>query len=844
MPIQVASHAGFCSGVNRAVACAHQAAEEAKTLGVPCYSLGEVIHNPAVVASLQAQGLNAVDSPEEAGGGLLVIRSHGVGPQVLERARKAAQKTVDCTCAFVHHVQQLVHASSSDGRPVILLGDAGHPEVIGILGWCQSESFVIESEAQADQLPDRCAEALVVSQTTFPPTRWEALTRHLLSRFPNLRLRKTICQATARRQSEAEELSKRADKMIVVGGRKSANTRKLAETCRKWCPDTFLVEDASELSQHQFNPARELIGITAGASTPAWSLKEVVDKMYDMELNEKMDPETPIQEPDTQADPIPQEAEAVQPEEPVTPEASEAAPETEAPEEEAPVTEEAAPEAPAEEAAPETEASEEAAPEADASVEEEAPAEEEEPEAPAVPKEQSMMEMAADSFTRIRARQVILGKVVQLTEDEVSVNIGYKSDGLLSRAELVDKDVELGDEIEVEVVKVNDGEGNVILSQRNIVNRKVWEEIKGKFEANELVDGVGKEAVKGGLLADIQGVRAFIPASHLAQRYVDKISQFIGQDMKLKIIEIDDSKKRVVASRKEALAIENAARKEDVWATLEEGAVVKGVVRRFTNFGAFVDLGGVDGLIHVSDLSWSRNIVPSQVLRANQEVEVKILSLDRDRDRIALGYKQLQPRPWDNVEEKYPVGTILERKVVRVRDFGAFVELEPGVDGLVHISQVAPTRIERVEDVLSPGQDVRVKVLAVDPVAKRISLSVREAMEDTVMDYSADIPGEPEADYGVYEDQPIAAAEVAATAPAERQETSLELAMRKAREELMAKEQEAAEQEDAPVEEEEAPEAAEAAEETVEEEAQVDEEAVAEEAQAEETPEESESDET
>jgi len=300
----------------------------------------------------------------------------------------------------------------------------------------------------------------------------------------------------------------------------------------------------------------------------------------------------------------------------------------------------------------------------------------------------------------------------------------------------------------------------------------------------------------------------------------------------------------VVASRKEALAIENAARKEDVWATLEEGAVVKGVVRRFTNFGAFVDLGGVDGLIHVSDLSWSRNIVPSQVLRANQEVEVKILSLDRDRDRIALGYKQLQPRPWDNVEEKYPVGTILERKVVRVRDFGAFVELEPGVDGLVHISQVAPTRIERVEDVLSPGQDVRVKVLAVDPVAKRISLSVREAMEDTVMDYSADIPGEPEADYGVYEHQPIAAAEVTATAPAERQETSLELAMRKAREELMAKEQEAAEQEDAPVEEEEAPEAAEAAEETVEEEAQVDEEAVAEEAQAEETPEESESDET
>lgn len=757
MPIQVARHAGFCMGVSRAVACAEQAAREAKALNIPCYSLGDLIHNPAVVGHLRDKGLTSVASPEEAQGGMLVIRSHGVAPDVFRKAREIAQKTVDCTCAFVHHVQQLVFASSRDGRPVILLGDASHPEVIGIMGWCQGEGHVIENEAQADALPESCAEALVVSQTTFPPSRWDALTRHLLARFPLLRLKKTICQATGQRQSEAEALAKRADKMIVVGGRHSANTRKLAETCRKWCPDTFLVQSAEELPLHQLDPGRELIGITAGASTPAWSLKEVVDKMYDMELNENKDQET-------------QESVAESQE----PKAQETAPEVQA--EPAPEAEEAA--APAQEAAPEAQ---EAAPEA-------------KEETPAPPKEQSLMEMAADSMTRIRQGQTIVGKVVQLTDDEVSVNIGYKSDGLIKRDELVDKDVQLGDEIEVEVVKVNDGEGNVILSQRNIVNRKVWEEIKAKYEAGELVDGVGKEAVKGGLLADIQGVRAFIPASHLAQRYVEKISQFIGQDMKLKIIEIDDSKKRVVASRKEALAIENAARREAVWANLHEGEVVKGIVRRFTNFGAFVDLGGVDGLIHVSDLSWSRNIVPSQVLKANQEVEVKILSLDPERDRIALGYKQLQPRPWDNVEEKYPVGTILERKVVRIRDFGAFIELEPGVDGLVHISQVAPTRIEKVEDALSAGQDVRVKVLAVDPVAKRISLSIREAMEDNVMDYHTDIPGEGAEQQPASEEQPAEQAyEAPAAQPADRPETSLELAMRKAREELEAKEQAAEE---------------------------------------------------
>jgi (E)-4-hydroxy-3-methyl-but-2-enyl pyrophosphate reductase len=786
MPIQVAKHAGFCMGVSRAVAMAEKATKEAEALGIPCYSLGELIHNPAVVEKLRQQGLTAVSTPEEARGGLLVIRSHGVSPEIHRKAEKIAQKTVDCTCAFVHHVQQLVFASSRDGRPVVLLGDAMHPEVIGILGWCQGESYVIETESQADQLPDSCQEALVVSQTTFPPSRWDSLTQHLLARFPNVRLNKTICQATGLRQSEAEALARKADKMIVIGGRQSANTKKLAETCRHWCPDTFLVENVAELPLHRLHPARELIGITAGASTPAWSLKEVVDKMNDMELNEKKAQETQDQTPEVQAEPIPQEPV----EEAVAPQVDEVPAETPAQEEKAKAEAAEQADVPVQE-----EAEAEAVEQADAPVQEEkteapveeAPAEAQKP-AP-VTKEMSLMEQAAAGMARIRHGQTIIGKVVQMTDDEVCVNIGYKSDGLISREELVDKDVELGDEIEVEVVKVNDGEGNVILSQRNIVNRKVWEEIKGKYEAGELVEGLGKEAVKGGLLADIQGVRAFIPASHLAQRYVEKISQFVGQELKLKIIEIDDSKKRVVASRKDALAIENAARREAVWATLEEGATVKGIVRRFTNFGAFVDLGGVDGLIHVSDLSWSRNIVPSQVLKANQEVNVKILSLDRERNRIALGYKQLQPRPWDNVEEKYPVGSILERKVVRIRDFGAFIELEPGVDGLVHISQVAPTRIEKVEDVLTPGQDVRVKVLAVDPVAKRISLSIREALEDSVIDYHTDIPGESTApsEEEVHQ-EPVQTV----TQPEDRPETALELAMRKAREELMAKEQEVA----------------------------------------------------
>mgnify|MGYP001344912134 FL=1 len=801
MPIVVAKSAGFCMGVSRAVKTALEVAREAKSKGLKAYSLGELIHNPAAVSALAKEGLSPISDPRDAGGAVLVIRSHGATPDTIAECRLNAQQVVDCTCPFVHHVHRLVAEHSKDGSPVIILGDPKHPEIIGIVGWCKGPSYTIQAAEQVHSLPADLRNALVVSQTTFPPSAYDELLPLLQARYADLRHENTICRATSVRQAEAEELAKASDRMIVVGGLQSANTRKLAETCRKWCRETYLVENAGDLVQYRMNPAVERIGITAGASTPAWSLKEVVDFMNDMELNgQNQKPETPDlaheakEALENAAETVSQEAEDAA--EQVT-EAAEQAVE-EAKEAVEPVAEAA--ETAVNEA---SEAAETAVEEAQAAVEdtagetvEEAAAQVEEA-AKAAPahaeeqhKEPSFMDAVAASMTRIRTGQTITGKVVQITDDEVSVNIGYKSDGLLKRDDMVDTDVELGDEIEVEVVKVNDGEGNVILSQRNIVNRKVWADLMEKYEKGELVDAVGKEAVKGGLLASIEGVRAFIPASHLAQRYVDKISQFVGQDMKLKIIEVDESKKRVVASRKEALAQESEAIKDAVWSQLEEGAVVRGVVRRFTNFGAFVDLGGVDGLIHVSDLSWNRNVVPSEVLQANQDVDVKILSLDRERDRIALGYKQLQPRPWDNVEEKYPVGTVLTRTIVRVRPFGAFIELEPGVDGLVHISQVAPTRVEKIEDVVHPGQEVNVKVLAVDPVAKRISLSIREAMEDSALHYAAEIPGESGESYGQQgvEDSQAYQAPATSAQPEERPETALELAMRKAREELEAQE--------------------------------------------------------
>lgn len=384
--------------------------------------------------------------------------------------------------------------------------------------------------------------------------------------------------------------------------------------------------------------------------------------------------------------------------------------------------------------------------------------------AEAVTSEDDFMAGVEKTLVQLRPGQTVTGTVLQITDDEVCVNVGYKADGLIKKADLSSTDVKIGDEIEVEVVKVNDGEGNVLLSQRNIVDRKNWDEIVAKYEAGEYVEGVGKEAVKGGLIATVGGVRTFIPASQLSQHYVEKIADFVGQTMKLKIIEIDKAKKRIVASRKEVLKAEDAERKKEIWKTLEVGQVIEGTVRRLTDFGAFVDIGGVDGLVHVTDLAWHRVKHPSEVVSVNQKIQVKILALDAEKERISLSYKATQPRPWDVAGEKYIVGTVVTGKVVRITTFGAFVELEPGLDGLVHISQCALTRINKVEDAVNVGDEIRVKILDVNTEARRISLSIRAVLEDEAFDGLSESGAAPEDEFAIASSTEEAPAE---EAPAE-----------------------------------------------------------------------------
>ena len=679
MRIEKASVLGFCQGVRRAVSMLESALEEG-----PVAILGELIHNPQETERLARLGARQV-TPEEAAacGKRVAIRTHGVGPEIYRQLERDGMAIIDATCPCVRRSQAFVGQAADEGLGIVVVGQARHPEVAALLAWADDHrrddaprACVVQTPEDVPELPAWQRVALL-PQTTLAPETWPPVLAAVRARYGEVRVLEALCTSSAQRIEAAAAVAKRSDAMIVIGGTASANTQALAQACRAVCPQTFHVERFSQIAIGDIRRC-DKVGITAGASTPDWIIEEVVKGMSEMDrtdVEQSIPPETQPQEVALGA---------------------------------------------AEASTPTVEAAAIAAPEP----------------TPVDTQDAAAPESFAQAFERtmvtIRQGQTVKGTIVLITDDEVCVNIGYKVDGVVKKDEMIDDitQLKLGDEIEVDVVKVNDGEGNVVCSQRSIVARRNMDLLIEKYEAKELVDGMGKEVVKGGIIADVMGVRAFIPASQVADRYIEKLDQFVGKPMKLKIIEVDRAKRRIVASRKQALVEEAAQRKAVAWEKLEVGKKVPGVVRRLTDFGAFVDIGGVDGLVHVTDLSWGRVRHPQDVVRVGDELELLILALDHEKGRISLGLKQTRPRPWDIAQENYPVGAIFSGFVVRIVTFGAFIELEPGLDGLVHISQIAQQRINSVEEALKVGDQVNVKVLDVNPEAKRISLSIRQAYEE------------------------------------------------------------------------------------------------------------------
>ena len=703
MKVIVARNAGFCFGVRRAVELARN---EAKAQG-RVYTWGKLIHNESVVQSLCEEGILPVDSLDGLrAGDTLIIRAHGAPPSLFEACDKLGIRTVDATCPFVERIHPIVREAAKQGIPVYIAGKRPHPEVIGTAGWAQGKAVILESPQEAEQA-EAGERGCLVAQTTLSERTFDEIVAVLRRRIPHLAVYNTICRTTHTRQEEAQALARRCTKMLVLGSSGSANTLALANLCKIHCPDTKMIEDIGKIPLEIFK-LDDIIGLVTGASTPDPMIREVIQGMSELE-------KTTIETNEAEAP-----AEVV-----------------------AETTEKAVEEAVVAAAEPVV-AAEEKAEEAVAQAAEEAPAQAaeaveavaeavEEVAAPVKDAAEDFQQAIDSSIRRIRPGQIVTGTVIGITDNEVLVNVGYKSDGYIPRAEFstdpeAEIDVKEGDEIDVEVVKVNDGEGNVLLSRKNVQSKKFWDDLMAEETEGKTFETVVKEVVKGGLIAEMEGgVRAFIPASHVSTKYVENLSEYVGKPIKVKVLEIDKQRKRIVASIKQVLLEEAAAREQEKWDSLVVGSKIHGIVRRITDFGAFVDIGGLDGLVHVTDAAWGRVKHPSDVLSVNQEVDVLVLGVDKEKKRISLGYKQLQPKPWTMAGEKYPVGSIVEGKVVRIVPFGAFVALEPTIDGLIHISQVATRRIEKVEDELKVGDIVRCKVLEVNPEAKRISLSRKEA---------------------------------------------------------------------------------------------------------------------
>lgn len=350
-----------------------------------------------------------------------------------------------------------------------------------------------------------------------------------------------------------------------------------------------------------------------------------------------------------------------------------------------------------------------------------------------------MMEQIEESLKIPRRGSIVKGSIIQVNANVIIVNIGYKSDGVIPRNEVsadpnfdLQKNFKEGDQLDVFVVSHDNGEGNILLSLRKVNADKDWEELEAIHEKDEPILVKVSEAVNGGLIAFFKEIRGFVPASQLSDRFVKNLKPFIGQELKVRVIEINKQKRRAVFSHKEFAMIEKEAAKESFWSNIKVGQVVKGEVKRITNFGAFVDIGGMDGLVHVTEMSWGRIKPANEFVTVGQMVDVKIIDANKDENKISLSIKQLSEEPWAKFDQKYEVNGIYNGKVVNLTDFGAFVELEPGIEGLVHVSHIAKEHVEKPADVLRVNQTVEVRILEYVPEEKKVKLSMKAVHEPVV----------------------------------------------------------------------------------------------------------------
>lgn len=662
--ITTAKTAGFCYGVKRAIEFAESVAEN----GGGC-TLGQLIHNSFVTQELKKKGIRPINSLDEADPkkDTLIIRSHGVGKKIYRELEERGIRYIDATCPNVEKIHKIVEEESKKGVNVLIAGDENHPEVIGIIGHCLTEARVVNSVEDIETLvkTDKMfvQNALIfLSQTTAQLDKWIEYKKIVKKYCTNIKIFDTICKATAARQTEAEQLAKINDIMIVAGGAGSSNTAKLTEICKRHCK-TFFTESGDKLPAEEIKTVlSELsskkgagedinIGITAGASTPDGIIKEVHRIMSEIEKNEEMDID--------------------------------------------------------------------------------------------------FMAEVDKTFKRVYIGNRVKAYVVSVNNTEAVVDIGTKHSGYIPADELtatpgmLPKDVvKPGDVIDCIVTSINDQDGVVYLSKKRVDAAAGLEKLTEAFNNNTTVTGIVTSVIKGGVIVTCEGTRVFVPASHTGvprgkkgeqpetpEELAKKLEVLLKKEVKLKIIEVAEGRGRVVGSIRNAVKEENDALKAKFWSEIEVGKKYVGEVKSMESYGVFVDLGGVDGMVHSSELTWNRIKHPKEVVSVGDKLEVYVKSFDPEKKRVSLGAKNPDDNPWTKFLAEFKVGDIVKAQVVSTTPFGAFAQIIPGVDGLIHISQISLERVTNVAQHLSIGQVVEAKITEIDQEKNRVSLSIKELLE-------------------------------------------------------------------------------------------------------------------
>lgn len=636
MSVILAKNVGFCVGVKRAVDTAFEIG------GKNVCILGEIIHNESVLEKLSSKGVVTVNSVDEIDCSLfdtVIIRSHGVGKDILNQLEQKKLNIVNLTCPFVIKTQKIVEEYYNKGYQIVIIGKSSHPEVIGINGWCDYKAIIINDEDFSGI--DFTAEKIcVVAQTTYSEEKFNKIFKKItILPLKTVEVFKTICYTTMERQCEAQNLSSKCDAMVVIGGINSSNTKKLYEICKANCKDTYFVSAPNGLDYKKLKQYKN-VGIVSGASTPFEQAQEV---FLTMEEN----------------------------------------------------------------------------------------------------KEIKSMEQAVallDEKQNLKKGQKISVVISLVNDDGLKVYFDGKTDITLPKEELAceefDKNAyKIGDEIEVVVMATKP---HLTISQKQILVLKREEELVNELKEDKIILVKITGSNKGGLIGKYEGFDVFVPAKEIKIGYVSDLTKYVGKTLRVKPLKVEYTprKKEIVVSQKVVLEAEKAARdaeklakEEAFFASVSENDVVSGTVARFAQFGAFVIVNGFDCLAHISDLSWTSIKNPAEVLEIGKSYDFVVLKVDKENKKVSIGYKQLQPKPWDTVTEKYAVGDVITGKIVRIVDFGAFVEVEKGVDGLVHVSQISHEFLENPASLLKVGDEVNAKILAIIPEKEKMNLSIKALIE-------------------------------------------------------------------------------------------------------------------